>query len=253
MKLAQLTLPIYLLTTLQNAPVWNISRVSFGKDNRNHNVLNNDTLAVFYPSGSYTPSIKPQGGIGFFASPNEMLPAESITLQYQVQFDDTFDPVLGGKLPGLFISKGKEFKASSGGKHDDNSASVRIAWRKNFDAELYVYLPSNQDPAYDGIDSVFKNKKFGDSLWRGDFKLYKSVWNNISISVKLNDVNKKNGLVNVTINGINRNFDKICWRQNKSSKISAVFFQTFFGGSTAEYATPHDTWSYFRNITLSKT
>jgi hypothetical protein len=58
---------------------------------------------------SYTPSATdaPQGGISFFATPSSVFMAEDIILRYQVAFHDNFDPVRGGKLPGLFIGPGQ--------------------------------------------------------------------------------------------------------------------------------------------------
>jgi hypothetical protein len=245
-------LPINLL----NGPLqlfkepWNITKIPFGKNVINHQVLNNDTLKVYYPNGSYSPSRGLIGGMGFYASPKEIFPNDDVTFNYSVLFDETFDPNLGGKLPGLFISNGSFFGAS-GGRFNDYTASCRIAWRKNFDAEAYIYAPKNQDPTYYDIPGFKQNVIYGDSLWRGKLKFNKNEWNNVSIRIKLNTIGEKDGLLQVSINSVTFSFDKLIWRNHKSVHLSAMIFETFFGGSSPRTATPVDTWTYFKNLTLN--
>lgn len=256
MKLIFLLLPIILLEHLNvsNNTLWNIVRVSYGSNNRNHKVIN-DTLVVFYPKNSYTPSVNPQGGIGFFASPKFIFPCTSLLFGYEVFFDDQFDPVLGGKLPGLFISEGtsKRFMiGATGGNNSKTSSSIRIAWRRNMDAEVYLYLPNKQDKTYKDIEGFNENAEYGDSLWRGVFQFKRNTWNPILIRVYLNTVNKTNGILEVTINNITKSFDKIYFREFNNMFLTAILFQTCFGGSNFKYATPKDQNIMFRNIKIAK-
>ena len=96
--------------------IWNITNIFFGQEN--YQVLTNTTdttgttgttgiLQVYYPKGSSSPSKLPVGGFGFFSTPNEIHNARDVTLEYSVMFDKSFNPVLGGKLPGLYISNGE--------------------------------------------------------------------------------------------------------------------------------------------------
>jgi hypothetical protein len=233
---------------LNEAPI-NITRIPFGKNVINHDIINNDTLRIFYPRGSYSPS-KSLGGMGFFASPSEIFPSEHVTLHYSVYFHDSFLPTLGGKLPGLYISNGS-FSGGSGGKFDDNISSCRIAWRKHFKAEAYIYATKNQS-----LEIItHKNKKYGDSLWRGDFNFYHNIWNNVSLTIGLNTIGNDNspnsdGILNLTINNVTRHLDNFIWRKKSDVKISSMIFETFFGGSSPKTATPVDTWSYFRDVRL---
>jgi hypothetical protein len=250
-----IALPLYLLSTLEKGiSDWNIIRVAFGKDNNNHEIINNTVLAVHYPKGSYSPSKLPVGGIGFYSNPDEINMAKEVLLTYQVKFDETFDPVLGGKLPGLFINTGRNTTGGSGGKHSDN-ASCRIAWRANFSAEAYLYLPkSNQTQEYESL--VIKNGQYGDSLWRHQLRFESHNWNNVSIQLRLNNVKDnvaiQDGLLQVTINNITQKFDKIIWRTDNDHFINTIIFETFFGGSSLKTATPHDTWTYFQNVQVQK-
>lgn len=260
MRLNWFTLPFTAITTLQNSGIWNISKIGWGKDNQNHQILNDGSLKVFYPEGSYTPSKFPQGGIGFYASPQDVFPATDLILSYNVKFDETFQPVLGGKLPGLFFSEGtdkKYMREASGGNHNNNTASLRIVWRKDFAAEAYVYLPKNQSSEYQEIPNLIQNNDFGDSLWRGLFQFQQNTWNKIMFRVKLNTFDKDgnpdyNGILEICINEQRQRFTKLVWRTNPSTSITAILFSTFFGGGSTKYATPVDTWTYFKDFRVKK-
>lgn len=270
----QLYLPFTLISNLQNSSLWNISKIAWGHNNKNHQILynqsnfqsdsftqpNHDILKVFYPKDSYSPSKNPQGGLGFYANLQNIFPANDVTLSYQLKFDDSFDPVLGGKLPGLFLSKGtnkKYMKDASGGKHSNYASSIRLCWKQNFSAEAYLYIPSEQSPEFLSIPNLIRNNIYGYSLWRGSFQFKPLVWNNITIRIKLNSFDKSNnplsnGLLTIIINDIQQSFDKLIWRSDKSISITAILFSTFFGGSTIEYATPNNTWTYFKNMSITK-
>jgi hypothetical protein len=260
MRLDWLTLPLTALTYLQDSGIWNISKIGWGKDNKNHQVLDDGSLKVFYPKGSYSPSKSIQGGIGFYASPENMFPAQELIFSYDVKFDETFQSVLAGKLPGLFFSEGtdkKYMREASGGKHSNTTSSLRIVWRKDFDVEAYVYLPKNQSPEYQQIPNLIQNDDFGDSLWRGLFKFQPTQWNKIMIRVKMNTFDKDgtpnaNGILEICINEQRQKFTTLIWTTNPSTSITAILFSTFFGGSSEKYATPVDTWSYFKNFRVKK-
>ena len=265
MKLAPYSLPLYLLNNLHNATsVWNIVKVSFGQNNSFHRITPENTLEVFYPQGSYSPSKVP-GGIGFFASPRRVFVSDDVLLEYEVRFHPSFDPVLGGKLPGLFIGKGttkQDMTGASGGVHSDTT-SIRVAWRSNFQAEAYVYLPQPQHPDYYEIEGLRINDVYGDSLWRGLLNFEQDAWNKVSVRITLNgfksnpsltdenDVPRADGKLVLSINNKTQTFGKMIWRTSPEYHISALLFETFFGGSTPKYATPVDTWSYFRNVKVT--
>lgn len=261
MVLKIISLSLYLLSTLEKGlSEWNIVRVAFGKNNNNHKIINDTVLEIHYPKGSYSPSKLPVGGIGFYSNPDEINMAREVLLKYQVKFDKTFNPVLGGKLPGLFVNTGRNTTGGSGGKHTDN-ASCRIAWRANFSAEAYLYLPtfnttSNQTQSQEYNSLVIKNGEYGDSLWRNQLRFDPDNWNDVSIQLRLNNVKDniaiQDGLLQVTINNITQKFDKIIWRTDNKHFINTIIFETFFGGSSPKTATPHDTWTYFQNVQVQK-
>ena len=227
--------------------------------NKNANVKNETIFKIFYPKNSYSPSKLPVGGSGFFISPDNIFLANEVIFSYQVYFDPSFKPVLGGKLPGLFIGKSRgksDTFGASGGNYTDN-ASCRIAWRANFSTEAYVYLPTRtQHPDYYKIPGLVQNPIFGDSLWRSILQFNPMIWNTVSMRLKLNNIKGgipiADGELQVTINDKTQKFNKLIWRTTNDHFINSILFETFFGGSKREAATPNDTWSYFKNIEIQK-
>ena len=275
-------LPIKLLDLTVGLSLWNVSKTIFGKHNYKiiHGTSVNDTsvngtsvngtsvngtnvngtsdtsvLKVYYPQGSSSPSKNPVGGLGFYATPSEITNATDVTLNYSVKFDKTFDPVIGGKLPGLFINDNGNLFGGSGGKHTNNT-SCRVAWRSNFIAEAYVYLPKyiQQNTSY--YNNTIKNAVFGDSVWRGEFQFDNKNWNNVTLRIRLNTftntVPKMDGILELTINDVKRGLYDIIWTTQPNSKVETLIFETFFGGSSPKAVTPNDTWSYFKNVSVVK-
>jgi hypothetical protein len=83
----------------------NVARISWGDREKNQVPDTSGVtpiLKVFYPKDSYKPSASPVGGVGFWAAPTSVFPAEDVTLRYQVAFHDNWVPVRGGMLPGLW-------------------------------------------------------------------------------------------------------------------------------------------------------
>lgn len=255
----KLLLPIVSFLNITNwFQSWEITKVSFGIDEKNVQVIGDtDVLKVTYPKMSYSPSKLPVGGVGFFASPKEIFMSKHLILSYQVRFDPLFDPVLGGKLPGLFLSRSRfETKGSSGGKYNSNTASIRLAWRKDFDGEVYVYLPKSQNKEYFQLPGFRSNGKYGDSLWKGFLKFDHVNWNNVTLEVKLNtiynNIPQEDGMLSITINNNTFSFDKVVFREKQEIMLTSLLFDTFFGGGSEKYATPNETYTYFKNITLEK-
>ena len=238
---------------------WNIVKVGFGRDNCNSTVEKHSgrtCLRVAYPKGSIAPSCTPErplGGIGFYAAPTKVFPCTEAVLEYSLFFDRAFDACKGGKLPGLFMSLpgASNFKGGSGGNKNDTTASCRLMWRKNLDAEAYVYRPPTQAPQYARIPSAIFNQKYGDSLWRGKLKFRRGQWNSVRIHVRLNSVGKQDGLVEVQINDTKMSYNSMVWRTDPRVMLSCMLFDTFFGGNSPDYATPCDACTRFRDVRVA--
>lgn len=59
------------------------------------------------------------------------------------------------------------------------------------------------------------------------------------------------GILAVCINGVECLFDKLVY-VDQQANIEGIMFSTFFGGSDASWATPHDTFIYFRDFKVTK-
>jgi len=281
------------MSTPNDTTTWNIVKVGHGKDNDLHEITtfdNQKVIKVIYPKNSYKPSASPIGGIGIYCSPVTTFPsAKNIKLSYQLYFDKTFDPQLGGKLPGIYMGP----PGASGGRHSNDNASCRIMWRTfanqyikaemeelnnkkikiempskdemkklkeqamidgEIECEAYVYNSDDQDESYSQIPGFVPNEKFGDSLWRGVMKFKKNQWNKIDIDVVMNTYTNgkanKDGVLSITINGNNFRYDKMKWTENKCN-IEGITFDTFFGGGSNIYASPVDTCIYFNDFTVT--
>lgn len=212
----------------------NFTRVQSPSDNKNY------YLRVVYPEGSFSPSQTkksglPVGGAQFISQPSsDFLPAESLRLRYEVMFEENFDFVKGGKLPGLYGGD-----AISGGDIPDgtNGFSARLMWRENGAGEVYAYLPTSEE--------------YGTSIGRGSWYFQPGQWHTIDLQVQLNDVGSNNGSIVLGVDGktvIEEN--EVLFRTVDTLKIDGIFFSTFFGGSDSSWATPKTTYVYFDNFKL---
>jgi hypothetical protein len=222
----------------------NITKTTFGSG-----AWNGNEVTCTYPKGSCAGNSQVKGGYGFYAVPKAtdgqlIFPCNEAIFQYDVFFDPNFDWVKGGKLPGLYAG----VTGADGGNHVADGMSCRLMWRAGGDAEFYLYVPDAQDPTVQNI-SIGNGSK-GLSVGRGQFKLVKGMWQTVKIHIKLNDVGKMNGILELWSN------DKLCISLNsvnfrsKDIPINGVFFNTFFGGADLSWASTVDTYTKFRNFSF---
>jgi hypothetical protein len=250
------------LVDFSTASCWNIIKVGHVAESNSHQVAVDpalhvgNVLKVNYPAGSFKPSGGIVGGIGVHACPTTIFPARSVRLTYEVYFPADFNPVKGGKLPGLFIGP----RGAAGGKHFDDASSCRLMWRKDnktggFMAEAYLYIAKTQHASYQSIPKLVSDSKYGDSLWRGILNFNKGSWNKVEMFLTLNTMTSgtanHDGILHLTINGVSASYDKFIWT-TEDSLISGINFTTFFGGSEDSWATPTDQSAYFKNVQLQK-
>jgi hypothetical protein len=242
----------------QHKQSWNIVNVGYGRNNITVERLSDGPYCgVRYPKGSINPTAvgRPVGGIGFYAAPASIFPALDAEVSYKLAFDPSFNPQNGGKLPGLFLGKAGsgDFSGGSGGRHDDLHASCRLMWRGNFQAEAYVYTTiAHAVPEYLALPKSHYNAEFGDSLWRGILKFKRQGWNTVRVRVRVNTPGVSDGALYVTVNDTTVQFENMAWRSRKDVVISALFFSTFYGGSSEKFACPNDTQARFRDFALKK-
>lgn len=252
------TRTLTMINDLSNLSSWNVVRYVYGKNNWMS--VDNETVKVVYPANSVNPSLsEKRGGFIFYVSPNETFPTDEIYLSYNVMFEipkknhrkllqeyNDFLWVRGGMLPGLWIGK----MGAQDSNHLDDGSSYRVMWRKNGVAEAYLYVP-RQDSSYYNLPGYVDNKPFGESLFRGFSRFVAGQWNTIIMRIKLNDVGKNNGVLQLSINDKTMTFDKMVWRNTETIQISGITMHSFFGGSDETWATPVEQNIYFSKFTLS--
>ncbi|MFN0117598.1 MAG: polysaccharide lyase [Elusimicrobiota bacterium] len=200
---------------------------------------NSKVLEIKYPKGSVDPSFAekkkgPMGGTVFYMQVPE---ADQMYLTYEVEFQEGFDFVKGGKLPGLFGGK-----TASGGQRAPNSFSTRLHWRANGEGELYLYV----------FDPDSKEKSYGKSIGRGSWTFKPGQKYKIEQIVTLNTVGKKDGKVEVFVDGKKVVVEEgIEFRTDKEAKISHILFSTFFGGDDETWASKKDLWARFGKLGVS--
>lgn len=207
-------------------------------------------LSVSYPAGSYS---KATGGTQFYAQPlndSSVSAPQSALLSYSIYLPTNFSFVEGGKLPGF--RGGSNNTGCSGGSETDGTGcfSTRIMWRAGGLGEVYAYIPVTKTLC--SGSNVICNSDYGTSLGRGSFTFQRGAWNNISLFVQLNDPAKANGVVQLYYNGVEAiSFDNVVLRTKSTiASIGGIFFSTFFGGDTSDYATPTNQSIYWKDIEM---
>lgn len=213
-----------------------------------------------YAAGSYNFQHEPLGGFSFYASGPENVDistATEATFSYSVYFPEGFDFVKGGKLPGIYGGNSdSEALSCSGGRRDDGCFSARLMWRTDGAGELYTYLP----PSFDENKRVCTvkpqsdcNPTYGASVGRGSFKFATGGWTTVAQRVKLNQPNQADGELELFVNGESViNVNGLVLRNSASGKMRGYQMQTFFGGSSSDFATPKEQTAYFADFSAAK-
>jgi hypothetical protein len=218
-------------------------------------------MQAHYPSGSYNFQHNPKGGISFYApgpSDVDLTTAKEATFGYSVFFPEDFEFKKGGKLPGLYGGNSEDEAIScSGGRRDDGCFSARLMWRTGGAGELYTYLP----PSYEANKRVCHikpesdcNPTYGASVARGAFYFTPGQWVTVSERVRLNDVGQENGELELFVDGESvMQVTGLVLRNNESGRIMGIQMQTFFGGSSSDFASPKDQDAYFADFSVAIT
>ncbi|KJA21065.1 polysaccharide lyase family 14 protein [Hypholoma sublateritium FD-334 SS-4] len=218
-----------------------------------------------YPKGSYTFGHNPQGGFSFYApgpASVDLTTAKEATFGYSVFFPTGFDFNKGGKLPGLYGGdSAEEAVGCSGGSRSAACFSARLMWRTAGAGELYTYLPPYTESQFAVNNRVCDvaplsecNPTYGASVGRGSFKFATGAWTTISERVRLNDVGQANGELELFANGVSViSVTGLILRDSAAGRFRGMQMQTFFGGSSVDFASPKDQDLYFSDFSVSIT
>ncbi|KAI0061853.1 polysaccharide lyase family 14 protein [Artomyces pyxidatus] len=212
-----------------------------------------------YPAGSISPSSPIKGGFGFYLSGPEAFKAASadareVIMGYEVMFEESWEWVKGGKLPGIFGGIGNAAYGCSGGRKDERCKcfDLRLMWRANGLGELYAYLPldpTNTARLLAVPPFSHQNPDYGFSVGRGAWRFTSGKWIKVATRIKMNDVGQENGEVEVYIDGESViRIEGLVLRDDPASYVQGLHFQTFFGGHSADWASPKDQRAWFTSV-----
>jgi hypothetical protein len=219
------------------------------------------SMKAHYPAGSVALTHAPYGGLSFYApGPNsvDLTTAKEVTLGYTVLFQEGFEFNLGGKLPGLYGGNSDSSAIGcSGGSRSDACFSARLMWRPNGAGEMYTYLPpsfsANQAVCHE-VPNSDCNPTYGASVGRGSFHFTPGTRITLSERVRLNDVGKSNGQLEVFVNGQSIiNVSGLVLRNSEEGRIRGIQMQTFFGGHEAQWASPKNQDAFFSDFSVAIT
>jgi hypothetical protein len=209
-------------------------------------------LRATYPQGSFSSET---GGSQWYNLWNTTAGSkfQTMLVSYEVAFDEGFDWVKGGKLPGLRGSTKSNLAGCSSDKEKEADTidcfDTRLMWRRNGQGEVYAHIPTtnglcNQTGVTCSTEST--------SLQRGTFGFVSGQWNRISLLVRLNDPpNVANGNIQLYYNDLKAiDQQNLQIRTNAQVYANGFYFSTFFGGSDNSWETPRETHTYYRNIRM---
>lgn len=192
-----------------------------------------DSIKVLYPKGSNAPSNNPRGGLWFICSTPSSY--DRLSLSYSVQFDENFDFVKWGKLPGLCgwnCSRSESMPTSLG-------FSLRFVWKKDGYLDIMSYLPDGSK-----LGSYTESKMF-------QFEPQKKY--TITQQIQLNDIGMENGVLNILVDGKSvYKKDSMVFRSSSDVQINSLLFSTFFWWSDASYSSTKDEHVLFSNFQLEE-
>lgn len=179
-------------------------------------------------------------------SANWKLPSQKeYYLQYSVMFEDDFDfdgsKQSGGKLPGLAGAGG----LCSNGQtcNGNNGFSARYMWGKEGRAKLYLY-------------HMDKPTKWGENFWfqdsdGEDIFFEPGEWHTLTQRVRINDGNKRNGSMDVWMDGEQvLDIDGLQFVNNNKG-VDSVMFSTFHGGNSKGFLPDSTVFSYYDDFVVS--
>ncbi|GLB37056.1 hypothetical protein LshimejAT787_0401070 [Lyophyllum shimeji] len=210
-------------------------------------------LRATYPKGSFSLET---GGSQWYNLWNATSGSafQTMLVSYEVAFDEGFDWVRGGKLPGLRGSTQSNLGGCSSprerGMNATDCFNIRLMWRKNGAGEVYAHIPTSE--ALCSRHEVICNSDAVVSIRPGSFGFVSGQWNRISLLVRLNDPpNITNGRIQFFYNDLKAIDERnLQIRTSNEVFINGFYFSTFFGGSDKSWETPREAHTYYRSIRM---
>lgn len=204
---------------------------------------NGKSLKVRYPAGQV-------GGGAGAQWLTKFTPHDEIYISYWLKFNDDFDWVKGGKLPGpAALDPATGNSCPNGGNRADGTNGLEAvgSWKEPpWQGALYSYVYHTDQPI-----------QYGETMWWDDGpggQVYgeRGVWHHYEMRLVINTVNEYDGILQVWQDGVlvgeRTNYR---WRTVDTFSVDSFFFSTHFGGGDSSYAPSKDEYAYFDNIIIS--
>ena len=171
---------------------------------------------------------------------------EEAFLSYRVKFENGFDFVRGGKLPGLAGGS-----APSGSTPADGVRgwTGRLMWRTNFRGESgfpeqsTTHGISYAKHVHSGFDQDGRqeDRVFWTEEDETDTTMVADVWYTIRQRIRMNTPGERDGIIQIWLdNRLVLDQDNIQFRNIPDLAIDHFFFSTFFGGGDAWRSSKHE-------------
>jgi len=206
-------------------------------------------LRVNYPQGGVGPG---ETGTQFPIILRGMLAQNDghyneLYLRYYVKFEEGFDFRKGGKLPGL-MGGGNSWSRSGGDQPDGtNGWTLRFMWRRGGELVVYAYVPKSE------------NGKWGEEVWGQDITTNVDAqpgeWHCIEEYVNVGTAGSDDGILKVWVDGEQKiDIDDMRFRnvENDDGRIGGIYFSTFHGGNSDDWAPENDSYAQFDGFVLAK-
>ena len=243
---------------------WNSPSGSNGVDEGRVSIVNEDgskVLRVEYPEGLFGSGDDRTG-----AQWRTILDQgyEALELEYRIKFEDGFDFVRGGKLPGLAGGTG-----NSGGNRPNGTDgfSARMHWRTDGSsgspldsdetdrANIAQYLYHPDQTTNNGVNGDDLDYDDGPS---GNWEEFESDrWYHLRHRIIMNTPGTnggqglRDGVIQAWLDGVQvLDVDDIRFRDVASLQIDQLYFSTFFGGGSSRWATSKDEVAYFDDFVV---
>jgi hypothetical protein len=180
----------------------------------------NRFLRVTYPADVYGPA---NGGVQFIVALAEG--HDELFFSYRVRFQAGFGFNRGGKLPGLVGGT-----SPTGCQPEETGFSARNMWRAGGAIVQYVYWPDQPNTCGDDLDYEADGEPV--SFTPG-------AWQTVEHRIKMNTPGQNDGVMQGWVDGqLYLDDSARQWRKVESFAIDALYFSTFFGGSSQDWASP---------------
>jgi hypothetical protein len=205
-------------------------------------------------------------GGGFKANPHKTFPATGVQFGYSVHFPDDFSWKKGGKLPGVCWGTSSS-ECATGSNWSKQSGSFRVMWREDGQAIGYAYLAvtgsgskagntamKDQGSQFTKMVRLNQSNKSGLDIWHtnGTKLQFKKGWNTVNMRLVMNSPGKKDGTIELTVNGTTNTVTDAQLRLSDSVKFNSANIVAFRGGNGEAWEGDTDTSLQFKNFTISK-